>query len=134
MDPKLFAAAQQGMFNNQQNTQNPNLMMPFQPQTQQDLQQFNQLSSAGMTFNPAILGGAMSLSQNDLMNFDQQELSNMNNFNPNLMNSLNLTNPLQQQQQLRQSMQQPQTMYSPQNIMNFQQGNNQGMFFTICLF
>lgn len=126
MDPKLFAAAaQQGMFNSQQNAQNPNLMMPFQTQTQQDLQQFNQLGNTGMTFNPAILGGAMSLGQNDLMNFDQPELNGMNNFNPNFIN-MNLASSLQQQQQLRQSMQ-PQTMYSPQSIMGFQQGNNQGM-------
>lgn len=125
MDPKLFAAAaQQGMFNNQQNPQNPNLIMPFQQQTQQDLQQFSQLNNPGMAFNPAAFGGALSLGQNDLMNFDQTDLGSLSNFNPNLMN---LAASLQQQPQLRQTIQ-PQAVYTPQNMLGFQQANNQGMY------
>jgi hypothetical protein len=146
MDPKLFAAAQQGMaMNNQQNQPNPNMMMSFQQHQQhqqqqppQDMSHFNPLvggnAAVGLSggippsFNPANL----VFGQNDFGNggLDQTpDLNNMNPFiqaNPSLMNGMNVAQlqqqQLQQQQQqhLRQNSQPQAVAYSPQNLMQLQ--------------
>lgn len=140
MDPKLFAAAQQGLnMNNQQN--NPNLMMNFQQQQQNqqqpmsqqpDMSNFNPLAGAGLgnvPFNPANLAGAggMNFGQNDFGALDQTDLSNMNPFiqaNPSLMSGMNLAS-LQQPPNPRQTSHPP-SVYSPQNLMNLQGNNSPG--------
>lgn len=146
MDPKLFAAAQQGMaMNNPQNQPNPNMMMsPFQQQQQQqqpDMQQFNPLAQAGLgggipPFNPANLGGGnMGFGQADFGGpngggLDQTDLSSMNPFiqaNPSLMNGVNMAAAASPQQQLQQQhlrqTSHPQNAYSPLNLMALQQNS-----------
>jgi hypothetical protein len=143
MDPKLFAAAQQGLnMNNQQS--NPNLMMSFQQQQQQqnqqqqipqqpDMHNFNSLAGAGLgnvPFSPANLGGGMNFGQNDFGSLDQTDLSNINPFiqaNPSLMSGMNVASLQQQpqQQNMRQTSH-PQSVYSPQNLMGLQGSNSPG--------
>jgi hypothetical protein len=140
MDPKLFAAAQQGMaMNSPQNQQNPNMMMSFQHQQQQqqhqqqqqqpDMQHFNPLNGAGLggvPFNATNLGGNMNFGQNDFGSLDQTDLSNMSPFiqaNPSLMNGMNVASLQQQQQQHLRQTSHPQSVYSPQNLMALGGGN-----------